>query len=192
MLLTQQHPFSRKGVRMSNKKQEANGVVGYLRYSCHAQDDGFSIESQQAGIEAKAKSLGLTVTKYFVDRAKTGRNRNRPGYQELKQEIEAGNVKVLFIHDIDRLHRKALNTLEDYCKLEKNDIRIIDVKTGIDTAQGYSKLLLAVKAVLAEEFSDNLKKEVRKSMVYCAKQGRYLGGNVPMGYKVNGSTKKSL
>ena len=47
------------------------GVVAYLRYSDHKQDDGFSIEYQTSEVNEYARVHGMEISKYFIDKAQT-------------------------------------------------------------------------------------------------------------------------
>ncbi|MDE5765341.1 MAG: recombinase family protein [Ruminococcus sp.] len=163
-------------------------VLAYLRYSSHNQDDGNSVAAQTTSIEKYVQEHNMEVENYYIDMAKTGRNSNRPEYQKMKQDIEESNVmaKTVICRAIDRLHRNAKNQLEDLEWFEKHNIRLITVVDGTDTKGGnYSKLVTTIKAAVAEDFSENLSKSTRAGLLECAKQCRHLGGNAPLGYKVN-------
>lgn len=78
----------------SKKKIKENiGITGL--YSRLSRDDGGdgdsnSIANQKKLLAQKAKELGLTNTRYYVDDGYTGTNFNRPGFQQLLEDIEAG------------------------------------------------------------------------------------------------------
>ena len=78
----------------SKKKIKENiGITGL--YSRLSRDDGGdgdsnSIANQKKLLAQKAKELGLTNTRYYVDDGYTGTNFNRPGLQQLLEDIEAG------------------------------------------------------------------------------------------------------
>lgn len=171
-----------------NKLKKTIYVLAYIRYSSHAQDDGNSVAAQSTCIEKYAEANGMVIENYYIDMARSGRNTNRERYQQLKKDIEEGNVqaKVIIVRVLDRLHRNAANQLDDLEWFEKHGIRLIAVNDGTDTAsRNYSKLITTVKAAVAEEYSDTLSKNTRAALLECAKQCRHLGGTPPIGYKVN-------
>ncbi|MCM1222249.1 MAG: recombinase family protein [Lachnospiraceae bacterium] len=162
-------------------------VLAYLRYSSHNQDDGNSIIAQKTTIENYVNSHNMEVENCYIDMAKTGRNTNRPQYQQMLEDIKNKNVsaKCIIVRAIDRLHRNAKNQLDDLEWFAEHGIRLISVTDGIDTETETSKLLTTIKAAVAEDFSETLSKNTRAALLECARQCRHLGGIAPLGYKVN-------
>ena len=64
-------------------------------------------------IEKYAETNKMEIENYYIDMAKIGRNTNRLKYQQLKTDIENGNVKAknIIVRSLDRLHRNAANQL---------------------------------------------------------------------------------
>ena len=106
----------------------------------------------------------------------------------MKEEIQNGTIqaKTIVVRALDRLHRNAAHQLEDLTFFEKQNIRLIAVTDGTDTAsKSYNKLITTVKAAVAEEYSETLSKNTRAAQLESAKQCRHLGGLPPLGYRVN-------
>ncbi len=161
--------------------------VAYIRYSSHAQDEVNSVAAQTTTIGEYAEKHGIEIENYYIDMAKTGRNTKRPEYQRMKSDIENGNVeaKIILVRALDRLHRNSKNQLTDIDWLIKNNIRLISITDGVDTDKETSKLLITVRAAVAEEYSDTLSRNTRAGCLELAKQCKHLGGSAPLGYMVN-------
>ena len=67
-----------------------------------------SITNQKKYLEDYATRNGFTNIRHFTDDGYTGRNFNRPGFQELLAEVHAGNVCVIIVKDMSRLGRNYL------------------------------------------------------------------------------------
>ena len=82
----------------------------------------------------------------------------------MKEEIQNGTIqaKTIVVRALDRLHRNAAHQLEDLTFFEKQNIRLIAVTDGTDTAsKSDNKLITTVKAAVAEEYSETLSKNTR-------------------------------
>lgn len=116
-------------------ENEPEKVVASIRYSSHNQDDGNSVSAQMMCIEKYCAEHNMVIENCYIDTAKTGRNTNRPQYQQMLKDLADGTVqaKTVIVRAIDRLHRNAKNQLQDLDWFEKNGIRFIAVHDGIDT-----------------------------------------------------------
>ena len=171
-----------------NTSKKTQLALVYIRYSSHAQDNGNSPAAQMTCAENYTEAHQMTIEQIYHDYAKTGRNTNREGYQQMKNDILSGKVqaKIVVVRALDRLHRNTGNQIEDLKWMESHGIRLIAVNDSIDTAsEEYSKFATIVKAAAAEETSDNISKNTRAALLESARQCRHLGGVPPIGYTVN-------
>ena len=96
---------------MQSKNKNQIGITAlYCRLS---RDDGTESESNSIGnkkklLSQKAKEMGLTDTKYYVDDGYTGTNFNRPGFQAMLAEAEAGKIGTIIVKDMSRFGRNYL------------------------------------------------------------------------------------
>ena len=76
-------------------------------------DDGnvgesMSIQSQKAILTRKAEELGIYNYQFYVDDGYSGTNFNRPSFQQMIADIEAGKVTCVITKDLSRLGRNYL------------------------------------------------------------------------------------
>ena len=64
-----------------------------------------SITNQKQYLEDYARRNGFENIRHFTDDGFSGVNFNRPGFQSLIKEVEAGNVETLIVKDMSRLGR---------------------------------------------------------------------------------------
>lgn len=126
----------------------------YCRVSTQKYSQDESIESQQVDGRKAAEELGCTEVKVFVDR-KSGTTVGRKGYQQMFTMMEQGLFDVIVVKDLDRLNR---NTLDWYLFLKEAQTH--DVKIYFYLQRKFydvtDKIIVGVKALLAEEYSNNL------------------------------------
>lgn len=167
---------------MRNKTREA---AAYLRYSCHNQDDGWSIEAQKTAIKKYADANGIIIKHFYIDEAKSGRNTNREGYQALMNCLKKGDIKIVIVHKLDRLHRETANQLNDLKLFGTLGVQLLAIADGIDTNDVSSHLMTVIKAGMAEQYSLNLAVETRKGLIEAASSGLHCGGMAPLGFEVD-------
>ena len=66
-----------------------------------------SITNQKQYLEDYARRNGFTNIRHFTDDGFSGVNFNRPSFQELIKEVEAGNVATIIVKDMSRLGRNC-------------------------------------------------------------------------------------
>ena len=85
---------------MAGRRQFAHSMLTaaiYARYSSSAQNDA-SIEQQIAECREYAAVNNLTVVSEYEDRAMTGRNDRRPGFQRMIRAAERHELQVLLTY----------------------------------------------------------------------------------------------
>ena len=98
-------------------------------------DPSNSIQHQQIMLMEYAKSRHFPNPTYFIDDGYSGVDfSNRPGFQEMLAEIEAGHVEVVITKDLSRLGRNSsLTGLYINYTLPQYGVRYIAVNDHFDT-----------------------------------------------------------
>ena len=81
-----------------------------------------SITNQKKYLEDYAQKNGFKNIRHFTDDGFSGVNFNRPGFQSLMKEVEAGNVETLIVKDMSRLGRNYLQVgfyIRKFCSHRK-------------------------------------------------------------------------
>ncbi|MGJ6090235.1 recombinase family protein, partial [Streptococcus suis] len=96
-----------------------------------------SLETQESLARAFAKEKGLTVTKCYIDYEYSGTNFNRPGYQDMMDDLKKGTINCILIRDLSRLGR---NYIEMGRLIDKVfpflGVRFISINDNLDTLYG--------------------------------------------------------
>lgn len=157
------------------------GVI-YARYSTDMQREE-SIEGQIKACTELAEKDGVTIIKIYVDRAMTGKNDNRPQFQQMIKDGQAGLFDTLYVWKVDRFGRNRYEIILNKQKLKNKRINIRYAKENIpDTKEGI--ILESMLEGMAEYYSANLSENVSMGMERNAEKCYYNGGNIPLGYKV--------
>ncbi len=173
-------------------KKESTGITAlYCRLS---RDDGMdgdsnSVANQKRLLSQKAKEMGLSNTKYYVDDGYTGTNFNRPGFQQMLSDIEMGFVSAVMVKDLSRLGRDYVsvgNYTDSY--FPDHGIRFIAVNDSIDSEEGESEIA-PFKNILNEMYARDISKKIRSSHRLRGNMGEPLS-QPPYGYQKSPENKK--
>ena len=174
-------------------QSEAN--IGITAIYCRlSRDDGTETESNSIGnqkkmLTQKAKELGLTNTKYYVDDGFTGTNFNRPAFQELLDDIDMGYISVVMVKDLSRLGRDYV-TVGHYTDnyFPEHNVRFIAVNDMVDSDEGENEIA-PFKNVMNEMYARDISRKVRSAHRIRGNMGEPLS-QPPYGYMKSPENKK--
>ena len=104
-------------MKQSNNNKKSRDVTAFL-YERLSRDDNlegesYSIGNQKQYLEDYARRNGFTNIRHFTDDGFSGVNFNRPSFQELIKEVEAGNVATIIVKDYCAIIGLNQNELEN-------------------------------------------------------------------------------
>lgn len=81
-----------------------------------------------------AEKNGMFQYEYYVDDGYTGRNFNRPSFQRMIADIEAGKIGCVITKDLSRLGRNYIEA-GSYIEIffPKHNVRYIAITDGVDS-----------------------------------------------------------
>ncbi|MCL2105768.1 MAG: recombinase family protein [Oscillospiraceae bacterium] len=171
-----------------------NSTALYLRLS---RDDGSDAESNSIGNQREllrryAKEHKLSVFDEYVDDGWSGTSFDRPSFQRMIEDAEAGKVATILVKDLSRLGRNnAMVAYYTEMFFPDNDIRFVAVNDSIDSARGENEIM-GFKSIINEWYARDISKKVRSSMKTMAQNGKYVGSNPPYGYRLDPNDRHHL
>ena len=124
-----------------------------------------------------------------ADDGYTGTNFNRPGFQQLIDDIEIGLVSAVMVKDLSRLGRDYVsvgNYTDSY--FPEHNVRFIAVNDAIDSDEGESEIA-PFKNILNEMYARDISKKIRSSHRLRGSMGEPLS-QPPYGYIKSPENKK--
>ena len=162
-------------------------AVIYARYSSHNQREE-SIEGQLRKCHAFAEQHNLTVIEEYIDRAISGKTDNRADFQRMIKDSEKGHFSVIIMYTLDRFARNRYDSAMYKARLKKNGIKIYYTEQSIsDEPEGI--ILESLLEGMAEYYSENLSRGVRRGMKENALKCMITGGYMPLGYQKTADKK---
>ena len=170
---------------MNRKSKFTQSVTAlYCRLSIEdgRENESMSISNQKALLRDFAEKNGLLDYEYYVDDGYTGRNFNRPSFQRMIADIEAGKVKCVITKDLSRLGR---NYIEAGTYIEvffpRHNVRYIAITDGVDSLNRQEMDITPFKNILNDMYSRDISKKVLAGWMARSRQGKFLGGPTPYG-----------
>jgi DNA invertase Pin-like site-specific DNA recombinase len=164
----------------------------YRRLSVEA--DGDNEEYNSIGNQQKLaedfilRTPFLHIKKVYTDNGYTGMNYQRPGFQEMMQDLYAGMIDCVIVKDISRLGRHFILTSEMVEKtFPSMGVRLIcinDEYDSIDPNADSASLLFQIKMVMNDNYAKDFSKKIRSSIGAKMSAGKFLpaSGSIPYGY----------
>ena len=122
--------------RQTNQKL-ITALYPRLSHEDTLQGESNSISNQKRILEAYAKQNGFSNLKWYTDDGFSGANFQRPGFQSMLADIEAGLVGTVIVKDMSRLGRNYLQVgMYTEMIFPQNGVRFIAINDGVDSAQG--------------------------------------------------------
>ncbi len=182
---------SRKNIASKPTAQAAMYIrtAMYVRLSVEDNSHrGNSIENQQLVLnDYLADKPEFKVYDTYIDNGLSGTNFNRPSFQRMLSDIEAGQIDCVIVKDLSRLGRNFIDTsyyIEQY--FFTRNIRFIAVTDQFDTANPdniHGGIMLPLKNMINEAYALDIGKKIKAQQRQAMRDGEFVGGRAPYGYK---------
>jgi len=177
---------------MSSEKinTSSNRVAIYIRVSTSYQVDKDSLPMQRNDLINYCKFI-LNTEDYvlFEDAGYSGKNTDRPKYQEMMAQVRLGLFSHVLVWKIDRISRNLLDFASMYSELKSLGVIFMSKNEQFDTSTAMGEAMLKIILVFAELERNMTSERVTATMISRANSGQWNGGRVPYGYDYDSKTK---
>jgi site-specific DNA recombinase len=147
-----------------------------------------SLDAQREACEAYIASQKpegwMLVPDHYDDGGVSGGTLERTALKRLLADIELSKVDVVVVYKIDRLSR----SLMDFAKLvevfERRNVTFVSVTQSFNTTTSMGRLTLNVLLSFAQFEREVIGERIRDKFAASRKKGMWMGGFVPLGYRV--------
>jgi site-specific DNA recombinase len=147
-----------------------------------------SLDAQReacAAYVASQTGLGWTLLPdIYDDGGISGGTMERPALRRLLADIADRRVDVVVVYKIDRLTR----SLVDFCKIvevfDANAVSFVSVTQQFNTTSSMGRLTLNILLSFAQFEREVTAERIRDKIAASKKKGMWMGGIVPLGYRV--------
>ena len=180
-------------------------IAVYIRLSLADEDTGKTkSESDSIGNQRMLINRFLdnndSLSKFpraeFVDDGYTGTNFDRPQFQKMMSLVQSGEINIICVKDFSRFSRDYIETgnyLE--CVFPFLGARFISVNDGYDSDDYKGTtggLEVVMRNIIYAVYSKDLSIKTTSAKLQMMKQGKYVGGYAPYGYKIHPTVRNKL
>jgi len=156
-------------------------IAIYVRQSLDKKDS-LSIEAQIEDCVTLCKRNGWSNYKVYRDKGWSAKNLDRPSFQQLNKDVEAGLVETVVCYKIDRISRNIrdlVNLIEDYNEL---GVHFVSFADNINTAAPGGMMMATLFGSLAQMEREAIITRVTDNYYYRCELGYWGGGPAPYGF----------
>ena len=128
-------------------------AFGYLRVSSEGQVDGDGFVRQRAAIESYAAAHGITIAKFFEERAVSGTTESgdRPAFQEMLVALLSNGTRTVLIERLDRIARDVIIQETILKDLNRRGFELVSVlEPDLCSSDPYRSAMRQMLGVFAE------------------------------------------
>ncbi|MFO1158473.1 MAG: recombinase family protein [Reyranellaceae bacterium] len=141
-------------------------------------------ESCSAYIASQRAEGWLELADQYDDGGFSGGTLERPALKRLLADIEAGRVDVVVVYKIDRLSRSLMDFARLVEVFDRRGVTFVSVTQSFNTTTSMGRLTLNVLLSFAQFEREVIGERIRDKVAASRKRGMWMGGFVPMGYRV--------
>ena len=177
--------------RKNNSSEHPQKVAIYIRVSTMYQIDKDSLPMQRNDLTAYS-SLILGIEKYeiFEDAGYSGKNTDRPAFQEMMCRVRHHEFSHILVWKIDRISRNLLDFSEMYAELKGLGVVFVSKNEQFDTSTAIGEAMLKIILIFAELERNMTSERVTATMISRASNGLWNGGRIPFGYSYDSKKRE--
>ena len=178
-------------------------AAGYIRLSVNKADHSSdSIENQKKIIVGYSETnFDLQFEKLYIDDNSSGRDFNRPAFNEMIEDFRVGKINCVIVKDLSRLGRSLID-VRYYVQMffHGQKVRFISIANGIDTLDGMTNITFGklpsnkifLTSLMDEQYAIDISKKTQSVLKNYIEEGKYVVPRAPYGYRKSDSDCHTL
>lgn len=142
--------------------------------------DSISIESQLEYCKYETRG---SPYKSYSDKGYSGKNTNRPAFEEMLEDIKQGKISRVIVYKLDRISRSILDFANMMEVFAEHNVEFVSSTERFDTSTPIGRAMLNICIVFAQLERETIQKRVADAYYSRSKRGFYMGGRIPYGFE---------
>jgi len=174
--------------------RQSGAIIRCAIYTRKSSEEGLEQEFNSLDAQREACEAYITSQRHagwvapcdmYDDGGLSGGTMERPSLQRLLADIKAGKVQIVVVYKVDRLTR----SLSDFAKivevLDAHGASFVSVTQQFNTTTSMGRLTLNMLLSFAQFEREIAGERIRDKIAASKAKGMWMGGTVPLGYRVH-------
>lgn len=122
--------------------------------------------------------------KVYQDKGFSGKNTNRPAFQQLMEDVEKGTIQKIVVYRLDRFSRSIADFGRLWEVLKSHGVEFVSINETFDTSTPMGRAMLNIIMVFAQLERETTAERVRDNYYQRVKLGSWPGGPAPYGFSI--------
>ena len=160
-------------------------VAIYIRVSTIRQaEEGFSLDAQTSKLISFSQQNDYEIYKIYSDAGKSGKDTNRPGFQEMMNDMKKGLFNKVLVVKLDRISRSVIDLELMIKEMQSYNVSFESASEKIDTGSAMGMLFIRLLGIFAQFERERITERVNDAFTEMVAEGNPITGVQPMGYKI--------
>lgn len=120
----------------------------------------------------------------YQDKGYSGKNTNRPAFQQMMADVERGLIQKILVYRLDRFSRSIADFGRLWEILRKHGVEFVSINETFDTSTPMGRAMLNIIMVFAQLERETTAERVRDNYYQRARLGAWPGGPAPYGFSI--------
>ena len=143
--------------------------------------DSISIESQ---IEFCQYELKGESYREYTDKGFSGKNTDRPKFQEMIRDIEQGLISTVIVYKLDRISRSIIDFAKMMELFSRYNVEFVSATEKFDTSTPMGRAMLNICIVFAQLERETIQKRVTDAFFSRIRKGYFMAGQAAYGFQL--------
>lgn len=152
----------------------------YARQSVE-KTDSISVESQ---VELCRRELTDAQARIYTDKGYSGKNVDRPAFQQLLQDVRTGLIRRVIVYRLDRISRSVVDFARIISLLEEMNVSFVSTAEKFDTRTPAGRAMLMLVMTFAQLERETIQQRITDAYRSRSRRGFYMGGRIPYGFRL--------
>jgi len=148
------------------------------------EDESNSIQNQKTILAQYARDHGYLHPEFFVDDGISGTTFDRPGFQQMQEMVERGEIGTIIVKDLSRFGREQveMGRLLQFV-YPSMGVTFIAIQENVNTTEKTGLEMMPFYNIFNEWYAEQTSKKIKAVWASKAANGERVSSTIPCGYK---------